>query len=58
MKRMSRGDRNFWVDRHYGKLFQGLTCEVGAWNRGQLLRGLERKLRNERIRNAANIKSP
>ena len=54
MKRMSKNDRAFWIDYQYGKLVHGLTCEVGAWNRNQLLRGLERKLRNERIRNVAN----
>ena len=48
MKRMSKGDRNFWVDRNYGKLFHDLTCRFGEWSRDKLLDELEKKLRKER----------
>ena len=50
MKRLSKGDRKFWIERHYGKLFRDLTCEVGAWNRDKLLDEFEKKLKQERRR--------
>ena len=52
MKRMSVGNRKFWVDRWYGKYFRALTCEFGSWNRKKLLHELEKKLRKERMNNA------
>jgi len=48
MKRMAKDDRNFWIDRQYGKLFHDLTCRYGEWSRDKLLDEFEKKLKRER----------